>query len=184
MPSGFPAIVDRVSPYGLSERISSEAGEVRVLIRCLLGIGCALRLIGDEPSCRLSLTPRQQTFSNWTAGRRSRNCVPKILLSCATSLMKGSIFAKRSGTPSGIAHEHNLRLLKRQGGDIAWKRIAAGSLVGCRPFVKNERVTPQGITGPGLEPNRAGDLECVPLKGRSALEFMKVLNTDARLLLR
>jgi len=67
---------------------------------------------------------------------------------------------------------------------LPWNRIGVGSLLGCRPSVTNGRVVPKGITGSGLEPDRAGDLECVPLKGRSALEFMKVLNTDARLLLR
>jgi len=36
----------------------------------------------------------------------------------------------------------------------------------------------------GLERNRGGDLECVSLVGRSALEFMKILNTNAHLLLR
>jgi hypothetical protein len=40
------------------------------------------------------------------------------------------------------------------------------------------------VNSSGLERDRGGDLECVSLEGRSALEFMKILNTDADLLLR
>ena len=35
----------------------------------------------------------------------------------------------------------------------------------------------------GLERNRGGDLECISLEGRSALEFVKILKTETHLLL-
>lgn len=52
------------------------------------------------------------------------------------------------------------------------------------PEPRGQGRTRRSPTGSDLERNRAGDLECVPLKGRSALEFMKILSTDAHLLLR